>query len=88
MFTNCHNHTADVSQIFTDAFFKEEIEAIKIHLQIFDITVSSLEAETLWSLYSFEITGDDGLIPMDNVESLDNMRKWVEHRLKDNNIEI
>lgn len=87
MFTNCHNHT-DVSQIFTDDFFKEEIEAIKTHLQIFDITVSSLEAESLWSLYSFYATGDDGLIPMDNVESLDDMRKWVEKNLKDNNIEI
>lgn len=87
MFTNCHNHT-DVSQIFTDDFFKDEIEAIKVHLQIFDITVSSLEAETLWSRYSFEATGDDGLIPMDNVESLDKMRKWVEKKLKDNDIEI
>lgn len=87
MFTNCHNHT-DVSQMLTDDFFKEEIEAIKTHLQIFDITVSSLEAESLWSLYSFDATGDDGLIPMDNVESLDDMRKWVEKNLKDNNIEI
>lgn len=86
MFTNYHNHT-DVSQVFSNDFFKEEIEAIKIHLQIFDITVSSLEAESLWSLYSFETTGDDGLIPIDE-DSLDGIREWVEKKLKEKNIEI
>lgn len=84
MQTDYHNY-ADVSHVFTDDFFGEEIEAIKHHLLTFDIIVSSLEAETLWSRYSFDVTGDDGLIPMDNVESLDEMRKWIEKRLKQNN---
>ena len=89
MFINYNNHT-DVSYVFTDDFgpIKKEIEAIKSRLQMFGITVSSLEAESLWSLYSFVVTEDDGLIPMDSVESLDEMRKWVEKRLKYNNIEI
>lgn len=87
MITTCNSHT-DVSQIFTDELFKDEIEAIKIHLQTFGITVSSLEAYFLWTSYSFDATGDDGLIPMDNVDSLDELRKWVEKKLKENNIEI